>query len=181
MATTRCPATRARTASNPTPATTWSTVARATTRSRSAPATTPTAAWPGDEIGNDTVDGGAGTDLIYAGAGADIVYGGSEADTIHGGTGNDTLYGGTGSDYFVVQDDGGTDSIDGGAADWDGIIFTTFTTKQGVTAVYTSNLACSYSFNGNGTSGRFSNLEGFLGTSYDDYSDASVTTTTHGI
>lgn len=49
--------------------------------------------------GNDDVTGG------------DALYGGGDNDTLNGGGGDDELYGGAGDDTYIIDADGGSDSI----------------------------------------------------------------------
>ncbi len=88
--------------------------------------------------GWDTIDGGTGDDIIVAGSGSDTVYGGTGNDTITDtsgnnfadggsgndsitlGVGNDSIIGGTGDDTIGVQDNFGTDTIDGSEDPGDG-------------------------------------------------------------
>mgnify|MGYP001806129057 CR=1 FL=1 len=96
--------------------------------------------------GNDYSDGGAGNDVVGSEGGNDIMLGGADNDLVYGGTDDDEVYGGTGNDrvvggsvvsaagastpgaitfddgagnlsYYVVTDDAGDDSIDGGDGD----------------------------------------------------------------
>lgn len=52
-----------------------------------------TAIDPGQDVGNNVIDGGDGNDIIHAGGGDDVVFGGAGDDTIFGGDGDDVLYG----------------------------------------------------------------------------------------
>ncbi|MEL7464799.1 MAG: Hint domain-containing protein [Pseudomonadota bacterium] len=74
----------------------------------------------GDDVvfaggGADSVFGGSGADSLEGGVGADTLIGGSGDDTFIGGSGDDSLEGGSGSDFFFLTDNGGADTIDGGA------------------------------------------------------------------
>ncbi|KEP71208.1 hypothetical protein DL1_11205 [Thioclava dalianensis] len=68
--------------------------------------------------GNDVIGGffanEAGDDLIDGGAGSDTLAGGDGRDTILGGTGADWMFGNEGSDLFLIEDDFGADTIQGG-------------------------------------------------------------------
>jgi len=67
--------------------------------------------------GNDfIVDGGVqgNQDSFYGGAGNDNILAGSGNDVIDTGTGDDNATGAEGDDTFLVQDNFGTDSLDGG-------------------------------------------------------------------
>jgi hypothetical protein len=70
--------------------------------------------------GDDVLDGGTGRDKLIGGNGDDRLTGGSGNDTLTGNKGDDTLIGGTGddvyrgqfgADVFVVDDNGGDDTI----------------------------------------------------------------------
>lgn len=128
-----------------------------------------------DESGNDTIYGGAGNDSIIAGAGNDSVFGGDGNDTLSGHTGNDSLYGGTGDDSFQITDDHDGDVIDGGTGnDW--LLFSTFSTTQGVAVTLTGSGAGSYDFYGSSGAGTFTSVEYFVGTDYADSLDATAST-----
>ncbi|RQW61041.1 cadherin-like domain-containing protein, partial [Vibrio viridaestus] len=81
-----------------------------------------------DESGADLLDGGAGTDTLYGGSGDDILIGGTGSDTLFGDNGNDILIGGTfdsatgdnandvltggaGKDLFILEENGGVDTL----------------------------------------------------------------------
>jgi Ca2+-binding RTX toxin-like protein len=135
--------------------------------------------------GDDTVIGGSGYDQIYldegddtasGGAGDDNVHGGGGNDTLTGGAGNDTLSGGAGLDVFKVEDDDDTTNVDGGTG-WDSLQFYNLTTTQGVTVTYTGDQTGTYSFDGSGASGSFTNIEGVSSVGdYGDIVDASADT-----
>lgn len=61
--------------------------------------------------GADTINAGAGDDTIDGGDGDDLIQSGDGDDTLIGGAGNDNLWGGQGTDTFVLQINGGHDSI----------------------------------------------------------------------
>ena len=70
--------------------------------------------------GDDTIDGGADEEVIDAGNGDDLINGNIGIDTLSGEAGNDTLIGGGGDDFltgndgndvFVLDFQGGTNSI----------------------------------------------------------------------
>ncbi|WP_179958319.1 calcium-binding protein [Chitinimonas arctica] len=61
--------------------------------------------------GADQLYGGTGHDYLIGGAGADILRGGDQNDTLIGGLGNDQLEGGNGVDTYVIEADGGSDTI----------------------------------------------------------------------
>jgi Ca2+-binding RTX toxin-like protein len=64
--------------------------------------------------GDDFIEGGAGFDNLYGNAGNDTILGGTGADYIFGGTGADSLAGGEGADRFYLENNFGSDTIDGG-------------------------------------------------------------------
>jgi len=66
-----------------------------------------------DGSNDDYIFADNGDDSVNAGLGDDTVYGWWGDDTIDGGTGNDALFGGSDSDTFVINEDFGTDLIDG--------------------------------------------------------------------
>ncbi len=61
--------------------------------------------------GNDSLYGWTGNDYLLGNAGNDRLFGGAGNDVIAGGTGNDTLYGNGDADFFIFNDDYGTDAI----------------------------------------------------------------------
>ena len=61
--------------------------------------------------GDDRIEGTTDDDTIDGGAGDDRIAGNAGNDTINGGDGNDTLDGGAGDDTYVVERDGGADTI----------------------------------------------------------------------
>jgi Ca2+-binding RTX toxin-like protein len=63
------------------------------------------------DAGNDSIDGGAGDDWLDGGADNDTLVGGAGEDTLVGGLGLDNLSGGAGVDVFVLNKNGGIDSI----------------------------------------------------------------------
>jgi Ca2+-binding RTX toxin-like protein len=67
------------------------------------------------EAGNDTLNGGAGNDTLSGGDGIDTLNGGDGVDTLSGNGGDDILNGGAGDDIFLVNQDEGFESYDGGA------------------------------------------------------------------
>ncbi|MBD3886686.1 hypothetical protein IFO70_34070 [Phormidium tenue FACHB-886] len=62
--------------------------------------------------GNDLLDGGDGDDRLRGGAGVDILLGGRSRDRLVGGSGNDVLNGGAGVDLFILERNGGKDTIE---------------------------------------------------------------------
>lgn len=62
-------------------------------------------------IDNDTLYGTNSNDALYGGDGDDVIYGDGGDDLLYGGQGSDTLYGGAGADSFIMQQNGGSDTI----------------------------------------------------------------------
>ena len=74
--------------------------------------------------GNDILVGAGGVDQIYGEDGSDIFGNPSAiANGIADDAGNDFLHGGTGSDLFIWEPGDGSDVIEGGAGDADGLAF----------------------------------------------------------
>jgi Ca2+-binding RTX toxin-like protein len=68
----------------------------------------------GDVVGSgsgDALYGEAGNDTLVGGNMADTLDGGADSDTLDGGAGNDQLTGGAGDDLFILNHDGGNDTI----------------------------------------------------------------------
>ncbi|MBD3765572.1 MAG: calcium-binding protein [Rhodobacterales bacterium] len=63
--------------------------------------------------GNDSLRGDARADLILGAAGNDTLIGDAGDDILVDGTGSDRLEGGAGADLYVLQADGGADTIAG--------------------------------------------------------------------
>lgn len=67
--------------------------------------------------GDDSISGDEGNDNLNGGTGEDYLYGNEGNDTINGGAGDDFLYGDAlsftegGSDRFIIEPDGGDDTI----------------------------------------------------------------------
>jgi Ca2+-binding RTX toxin-like protein len=59
----------------------------------------------------DRIDGGGGDDVLRGAAGNDTLAGGSGDDVIDGGDGDDRMTGGSGKDIFVMERDGGNDTV----------------------------------------------------------------------
>lgn len=131
--------------------------------------------WATDETGNDTIYGGAGNDAIIAGGGNDIVYGDAGNDTLSGHYGNDILYGGDGDDSFTITDDHEGDTIYGGN-NFDTVVFSNYTSTQGVVATFSGDGAGTYDFVATAGAGNFSGIESLLGTDYNDTLDAALST-----
>ncbi|MGO4854344.1 Hint domain-containing protein [Phaeovulum sp. W22_SRMD_FR3] len=124
--------------------------------------------------GNDLVDGGDGDDQLFGEDGNDTLSGGAGADFIDGGSGADVMSGGADADTFVINIGSGTgDVITGGetGTDADGLMFDSGSTI-GYTVIFSGNEAGTYSFDGGGVDGSFSEIEGIWGSSGDDYINA---------
>ena len=104
--------------------------------------------------GNDTLNGGAGNDTISGGDGADILGGGAGNDGIRGGAGNDTIDGGAGADLLDLSD--GTAGI-----------FFVLTNGSVDTLVGLSTI-------GLGTDDTYKNMEGVIGTNFNDTLNGSA-------
>ena len=111
--------------------------------------------------GNDSVFGGEGDDTIEAVAGNDYLSGGSGNDWIYGYAGNETLIGGPGDDF--IRPGSGDDQVDGGDGLIDRIIFN-FNAISSVSVNLQSGIAFSLE---TGTD-TISNIEGVVGTNFDD-------------
>ena len=149
----------------------------------------------GQTAGGDNIDGGEGTDTIYGEDGIDEIYGGSDNDKIDGGADNDEIYGGSGADTLdggagdntltgnsgndryvfsgtvglgtnsiVELASGGTDTLD----------FSNLNFGAGVTADLRSTSSAYLAISHNSKqltlnlSGASNQLEGIVGTQYDD-------------
>ena len=114
---------------------------------------------------NDTLDASADTGGI-------TLIGNAGDDTLTGGTGDDSMSGGTGDDVFNVAQDGGTDTIDGGAdagnGDVDTIDFSDTTGSDGVTITSGATETGTYTFPGDSAGGSFTEIENIEGTQQDD-------------
>ncbi|SDK02961.1 Hint domain-containing protein [Aliiruegeria lutimaris] len=133
------------------------------------------------DAGNDTIFGGGGDDEIHGGedddyldgeSGDDQIWGDAGSDTILGGAGNDSLYGGDDQDSFIVGENWGNDTVDGGAGgiDFDTLDFSNATAAISVTFDGTES--------GSATDGTntvsFSEIEAITGGTGDDIIDASA-------
>ena len=68
------------------------------------------------------ITGTAGSDNLIGTDAADSITGLAGDDTIRAGIGSDTILGGDGNDRIIIDDNGSSDSIDGGSGwDWDGL------------------------------------------------------------
>lgn len=127
--------------------------------------------------GRDTIYGGDGNDQLRGDAGTDTIHGDAGSDTLFGGAGNDSLLGGADRDLFVLYDDFGADTIDGGSTagtteDDDSIDFAAL--GSGITVTFTGAEA------GTATNGAntvtFTDIESIEGTNYADNIDAAADT-----
>ncbi len=63
-----------------------------------------------------------GSDNLIGTDAADSISGLAGDDTIRAGSGSDTILGGDGADRIIIDDNGSSDSIDGGSGwDWDSL------------------------------------------------------------
>ncbi len=144
--------------------------------------------------GNDTLDGGIGNDVLSGGSGDDFLQGSWGADRLDGGAGIDTVNGGNGSDVLVASGDG--DTLIGG--DWapSGVADTVdySAAGAGVTVRLSDTIVTNdteYHFDGTrgyahvtgsgqvaGMPGHDTliNVNGVIGTAFDDYLSDSATT-----
>ncbi len=113
-----------------------------------------------------TVFAGAGDDEITGGSVTDLLYGGTGADVIDGGAGDDTLFGGDDEDTFVLNDAGGTDSIDGGSGGTDADTIDMSGLTSGVTVDFTDGEDGTIA--GTGTDATFTEIETLILTDEDD-------------
>ena len=61
--------------------------------------------------GDDRLEGGSGNDTLSGNAGDDTLIGGAGNDVLRGQIGNDVLRGQIGNDVFVMEQNGGNDSV----------------------------------------------------------------------
>ncbi|CAN7697362.1 DUF4214 domain-containing protein [Pseudoduganella sp. LjRoot289] len=144
--------------------------------------------------GDDTLDGGIGNDVLSGGSGNDYLQGGWGADSLDGGAGIDVVNGGDGSDVLVGSGDG--DTLLGG--DWapSGVAETVdySAAGAGVTVLLSGSIEnndTEYHFDGTkgyahvvgtgqvagmATRDTLININGVIGTAFDDYlSDGAAT------
>jgi len=81
---------------------------RQTSRSEPAGSTVP------GEAPSVELIGGEGNDLLIGGDGADVLRGGAGNDTLIGGRGNDIVLGQDGDDLMIVNEEDGSDALEGG-------------------------------------------------------------------
>lgn len=81
--------------------------------------------------GNDVLRGNAGNDWLVGGNGADTLNGGQGRDVLEGGAGDDRLTGGQGRDAFVIDPNGGDDTIQGFVIGQDVIVMRGFSAQGG--------------------------------------------------
>ena len=110
--------------------------------------------------GDDRIDGGQGNDTLNGGSGVDTLLGGAGDDSLSGGTGNDTLIGGAGAD---VLDGGqatqGTTAMNMASYE---------TSAQAVTIDLSSTTPQTGNSDGDEVGDRFINIQGLIGSSYND-------------
>ncbi|MEE1658424.1 calcium-binding protein, partial [Microvirga sp. CF3062] len=107
--------------------------------------------------GNDIVRAKDGNDLVYGQGGQDQLFGGDGDDILKGGHGSDTLVGGLGADVLDGDGDGGdpTTSID-------------YASYENAGAGLTVSLNPLYQNTGKAAGDTFGNIEGLLGSAYND-------------
>ena len=115
--------------------------------------------------GGDTINGHGGNDTILGGAGNDTISGRKGNDNIQGGAGNDTLKGGDGND--IIKGGAGNDKIDGGSgtdlidfSDASGGINFTLHHSSSYTTVDLTAIGLGID--------KYKNIEGVIGTNFDD-------------
>lgn len=125
--------------------------------------------------GDKSYYGEEGNDSIIGQFNNDLISGGDGNDTLSGGAGFDTILGGDGADTFLITDDHQYDSIDGGT-DHDIVTHANWISSSGVTVTFSGDEAGSYSYDGVGADawGDFSEIEHIVGTTNDDFVDASL-------
>jgi Ca2+-binding RTX toxin-like protein len=131
--------------------------------------------WLDGEDGNDTVNGGLGDDTLEdsgTATGIDTLNGGADRDTITGRGGADRLNGEAGNDTLYTYDDAFAADIVNGGADTD-----TFSFWNSWMSVYL-DLTNQTLNDGAAKNDRFSLIEFYEGTVYDDfmYGDAAANT-----
>lgn len=102
------------------------------------------------QAGNDEVYGGDGDDLLSGRGGNDSLNGGADTDVLLGDSGSDTLEGGAGADYLL-----------GGA----GLDYLSYAGSDLRVSV---NLASGTAASGDAAGDRFFDIEGLIGSAYDD-------------
>lgn len=116
--------------------------------------------------GNDTLDGGDdadslyggnGNDLLLGGGGGDLLDGGSGNDTIEGDAGNDSLLGQAGDDTFLLGENDGVDTINGGGISTIGDLIDTSLATGPVTVTFSGN--GSGTVTATGTTAGFTSIE----------------------
>ena len=116
---------------------------------------------------NDWLTGGAGDDTLDGLGFDDIIAGHGGNDVLIGGDGFDTLLGGSGDDTLKSGRDGAADHLVGG----DGFDFVSYADATG--AVY-ARMVDARSFGGNPTVDVFLEVEGLIGSAYNDTLSASA-------
>jgi Ca2+-binding RTX toxin-like protein len=106
--------------------------------------------------GNDTLYGGQGLDRLTGGAGDDLLDGGTQNGEMSGGAGNDTLRGAAGAD-----------TLDGGAGSEDMLDLSYATAGISFTLTQ-SSATTTFNFGGNLGSDKYANIEGVIGSSFND-------------
>ncbi|WP_295512609.1 Hint domain-containing protein [uncultured Sulfitobacter sp.] len=124
--------------------------------------------------GNDSLRGEDGNDTLSGQAGDDSVAGGAGDDLIYTGYGADTVWGDSGSDRFVIDDGDGSVTVyasdEGG--DTDTLDFNTGAATNGVIVSFGGWEFGTFNFDG--TTGTFYEIEAVSGTDLADSLDASA-------
>ena len=142
--------------------------------------------------GNDQLDGGIGNDTILGGSGNDQLQGSWGADRLDGGAGVDTVNGGDGSDVLVGSGDGDTllggnwapagapDTVDYSAATGGVRVLLSTSIENNSTELHFdgtrgyAHVIGSAQVSGMSTTDTLININGVIGSAFDDYlSDSS--------
>lgn len=122
--------------------------------------------------GNDSITATEGDDTLEGGTGNDTMHGGADDDMLYGGEGDDSMTGGDDSDTFVIEDNFGRDTVEGGEGgdDYDTLDLSGLSKPAHVTFTgdETGSVISSKS------SVQFSEIEHVEGTSGDDSFDGSA-------
>ncbi|MEE1658422.1 calcium-binding protein, partial [Microvirga sp. CF3062] len=116
----------------------------------------------GDNKSN-LIDGGPDDDIIYGHGGDDMLYGHGGADSLYGGDGNDWLYGHGGGNHFWGG--AGSDFISGSGHGVGELNFAHYDQATGDIIV---DLSTPSNNTGEAAGDTFSNIEGLVGSAYND-------------
>lgn len=125
--------------------------------------------------GNDSITATEGNDTLEGGTGNDTMHGGADDDMLYGGEGDDSMTGGDDSDTFVIEDNFGRDTIEGGEGGVDYDTLDLSGVSDPVDVTFTGDETGTVTSGTNGI--RFSEIEHVEGTSGDDTFDGSLATT----